>query len=302
MKSNSQKWLTNLFTGLLILTLALSDSGEALARTGGRIGGGSFRSSPSSPSRNYSPPAGGGYRSPSPGGGIGIPFLLPFFGFGGGFGSLFTILVFLALVNFAVNTLRNVSNSGGVSTARNQISLAQLQVGLLASARDLQPELDQIAREADTDSGMGRSQVLQEVSLALLRHPEYWVYGASSSETTNWQNAETRFNQLSLSQRSKFTEETLSNVNNQLRTTTPVGKNSQDTGEYIIVTILAATEDKLSLPDVNGESNMRQALQTIGGLASDRLIAIEVLWTPQAPGDILTKDDIIAEYPNLKLI
>ncbi|MEM8807222.1 MAG: DUF1517 domain-containing protein, partial [Cyanobacteria bacterium P01_G01_bin.38] len=35
---------------------------------------------------------------------------------------------------------------------------------------------------------------------------------------------------------------------------------------------------------------------------SDRLMAIEVLWTPQVSGETLTDDELIAEYPNLKLV
>ncbi|NEQ67693.1 MAG: hypothetical protein F6K21_19740, partial [Symploca sp. SIO2D2] len=98
----------------LILTLVLGNASSALAaRSGGRIGGGSFRV----PSRSYSVPN-GGYRAPvgggyyAPGGGFGFPFLLPFFGFGGGFGSLFSILIFLAIANFLVKSIRSASNGG----------------------------------------------------------------------------------------------------------------------------------------------------------------------------------------------
>jgi uncharacterized membrane protein len=47
---------------------------------------------------------------------------------------------------------------------------------------------------------------------------------------------------------------------------------------------------------------MRQVLQQVGAIGSDRLLAIEVLWTPQAEEDTLTTDDILAAYPNLKLM
>ena len=57
------------------------------AASGGRIGGGSFQT-PSSPrSQNYGSYGGNnfrGYGSGFRGGGIGFPFLLPIFGFGGG--------------------------------------------------------------------------------------------------------------------------------------------------------------------------------------------------------------------------
>ncbi|NEP58923.1 MAG: DUF1517 domain-containing protein, partial [Symploca sp. SIO2G7] len=203
----------------LILTLVLGNANDALAaRSGGRIGGGSFRV----PSRTYSVPN-GGYRAPvgggyyAPGGGFGFPFLLPFLGFGGGFGGLFSILIFLAIANFLVKSIRRASDGVEIGSYSNpKVSVARVQVGLLANARELQPELNELARTADTGSAVGRVQVLQESTLALLRHPEYWVYGGAQSQQTNLEAAEAKFNQLALTERSKFTRETLSNFNAQL--------------------------------------------------------------------------------------
>ncbi|MBD1808035.1 DUF1517 domain-containing protein [Microcoleus sp. FACHB-SPT15] len=306
----------------LIFTLVLGNASNALAaRTGGRMGGGSFRA-PSS--RTYSPP-GGGYRAPGggygggygygyPGGGIGFPFLFPFFGIGGGFGGLFGILIFFALANFLVQTFRRVGQGGDNDVpgySNPKISVARLQVGLLANARGLQKELNEIGLGADTGSAVGRAQLLQESTLALLRHPEYWVYGAAQSQQTALEAAEAKFNQLALAERSKFTEETLSNVNNQLREGTSKaalpGSGGQlvatdAPGEYIIVTILVGTEGKLELPTINSSDELRQAIRQMGSISSDRLLAVEILWTPQAEGDTLTTDDILAAYPDLKLV
>jgi uncharacterized membrane protein len=313
--------LKSLFVLGLIVTLVLGNANNALAaRSGGRIGGGSFRA----PSRTYSPP-GGGYRAPSggygggygygyPGGGIGFPFLFPFFGIGGGFGGLFGILIFFALANFLFQAFRRATTDGendvpGYSNPK--ISVGRVQVGLLSSARGLQKELDELGRSADTGSAIGRAQVLQESTLALLRHPEYWVYGAAQSQQTALEAAEAKFNQLALSERSKFTAETLSNVNNQLREGSSQASLPADggqlvtteaPGEYLVVTILVGTEGKLELPTINSSDDLRQALRQIGGISGDRLLAVEILWTPQAEGDTLTSDDLMAEYPDLKLV
>lgn len=310
--------LKSLFVCGLIFTLVLGNANNALAaRSGGRIGGGSFRA----PSRTYSPP-GGGYGSPSggygggyyPGGGIGFPFLFPFFGFGGGFGGIFGILIFFALANFLVQTFRRMGEAGENDVpgySNSKISVGRVQVGLLASARGLQKELDELGRRADTGSAEGRAQVLQEASLALLRHPEYWVYGATQSQQTALEAAEAKFNQLALTERSKFTAETLSNVNNQLTEGYSQASSPTDGGqivateapsEYIIATILVGTYGKLELPKINSSDDMLQALRQIGGISSDRLLAVEILWTPQAEGDTLTSDDLMAEYPDLKLV
>ena len=320
MSKKLQRFLKPLFKTVfilsLVLTLAFSHANDALAaRSGGRIGGGSFRM-PSS--RTYAPrtnmTSGGGYYAPY-GGGFGFPFLLPLWGFGGGFGGLFGIIIFFTMANFLVQTFRRVTNgeTEEVSYSSNpSVSVTRLQVGLLAQARDLQPELNRIAETADTNSPEGRSEVLQEASLALLRHPEYWVYAGGGTQQAKLNSAESQFNRLSLAERSKFSEETLTNVNNQLKAVlsqealsgedNPTRLISEGPGEYIIVTLLAATLGKCEIPAINSADDLRQALRQIGSLPSEQLLAIELLWTPQAEGDTLTSDDLFAEYPDLKLV
>ncbi|MCT7954232.1 DUF1517 domain-containing protein [Laspinema palackyanum] len=300
---------------VVVLVLGSADAAFA-ARSGGRIGGGSFRApsrSYSSPTRTYQPGAGGGYYPG--GGGFGFPFLLPFFGFGGGFGGLFSIFIVIALANFLMQAFRRAgSEETAESTNNPTVAIGQVQVGLLAEARGLQEELDKLAMSANTGSAEGRAQVLQEVSLALLRHPEYWVYGATQSEKTRLAVAEAKFNQLALAERSKVQEETLSNVNNQLRDgnatkALPTDENGElmttetaAPSEYIVVTLVVGTLGNLQLPTINGSDQMRQALSQIGGIGSEQLLAFEVLWTPQAKGDTLTTDDMLTYYPNLQLV
>lgn len=305
---------------VLVLSLAFGYAGDAQAATGGgRIGGGSFRAPAGrsySPSpRGYSAPGYGGYGGGYfPGGGFGFPFVFPVFGLGGGFGGLFSILIFLAVANFLVQSFRRSRSEddsldyGGASPT---ISVAKLQVGLLAEARELQADLNRIAQTANTSSTAGLAEVLQETTLALLRHPEYWIYGGSTVQQSRLEGAEAQFNRLLLSERSKFSGETLSNVNNQLKqaassalTVAEKGGDlaTQGPGEYIVVTLLVGTQGKLELPKINSSNDLRQAIQQIGGVSGERLLALEVLWTPQAEGDVLTSDDLLVEYPDLKLV
>ena len=298
----------------LVLALMFAQSGDALAaRSGGRIGGGSFRA----PSRGgYSAPnngygRGGGYY---PGGGFSPFFFLPFVGGGGG--SLLSLLVLISVGGFLLNTFRRVAGGDsfeGGDVYNPQVSIAQIQVGLLAQARDVQSKLDQLAETVNADTASGRMYLLQETSLELLRHPEYWTYGKTGVQLAKLDRAEAVFNQLSLNERGKFTTETLSKVNNQLRqaganaTLNSTGElatveQEQERAEYIIVTLLVAATRQLELPQINGESDLRQALQMLGSLDASAIVAIEAIWTPQANGDALTTDDILAYYPDLKLV
>lgn len=315
----------------LVLTLALSNADGALAaRSGGRIGGGSFRAPSRGPTysapRSYTPGPGGyrgGYGYGYGGGYAPSPFFfIPFLGGTGGLGGLFGILIFFAIANFLVSTFRRVgAGTDGESLGYDAysdnpaVSVAKLQVGLLAEARTLQADLNRIAEAADTSSSEGLTQVLQETSLALLRHPEYWVYAGSESQQTRLSAAESQFNRLALAERSKFGEETLTNFNTRrqlksandsaLTLAEPGGaltNTSQAPSEYIVVTILVGTQGKFQFPAINNTDELRRALSQIGAIPSEQLLAVEILWTPQAEDDTLTTDDMLAEYPNLKLV
>ncbi|KAM3096198.1 DUF1517 domain-containing protein [Phormidesmis sp. 146-12] len=309
-----KKLLKPLIAIALILTIALGHADGALAaRSGGRIGGGSFRAPSRTyapPSRTYAPPVGGGYGGgyyPG-GGGFGLPFVyLPFLGGGGG--GLFSLLIFFAIASFLVRSFRqNREDADELNYTNPAVSIARVQVGLLSEARNLQTDLDHIAQKANTDSSEGLAQVLQETTLSLLRHPEYWAYGGEESQQLRLEAAENQFNRLALSERSKFTAETLSNVNNQLKQSSALtvaekgALAEQDPGEYIVVTLLVATQGKLELPKINSSEDLRKALSQLGSVSSDRLMALEVLWAPQAEGDVLTRDDLLTEYPDLKMV
>ncbi len=313
--ASSSRWWRSLLALGLVAVLTLGTAGDALAaRSGGRMGGGSFRRSvPSQPSRA----PGGGYRG-GYGGGFGFPFLIPIFGFGGG--GLFSLLIMIAVFGFLANVVRNLLDQGGGGGGAIQrssggygrssvVSVAQVRVGLLAAARSLQQDLDRIAQTANTSTSAGRSQMLQETMLSLLRHPEYWVYGSAESDRTDIATAEAAFNRLSLAERSKFSAETVSNYNSGSARLGAAESQAiavaDDAGpsEYIVVTILVGTESRLDLPaTVESSDQMRQALSRLGAIAAEDLLTVEILWTPQAEGDTLTTDDIIENYPDLRLV
>jgi uncharacterized membrane protein len=300
----------------LVLTLVFAQTGDAFAaRSGGRIGGGSFRapsrSMPSNGGGGYNRGYGGGYGGGF-GGGFSPFFYLPFIGGGGG--GLLSLLVMVAVGGYLFQTFKRVTGGDSIDGAdvyNPQVSIAQIQVGLLADARNVQTKLDQLAQTINAETASGRMHLLQETSLELLRHPEYWTYGKTSTQQAKLDRAEAVFNQLSLAERGKFTTETLSKVNNQLRqadtnavlnSTGELATAEQERGEYIIVTLIVAATRPVQLPKINGDADLRQALQTLGSLDASALVAIEAIWTPQANGDALTTDDIMAYYPDLKLV
>jgi len=319
----------------LAASLVLAAPSDALAaKSSGRMGGSSFRSaapskSYSSPSSSYSSPS-SSYSSPSssysssstmstgpsmtsrsviaptivvPMGGYGYGM-----GMGYGYGNIVT-LAFIAIILLAfLDNIKEMLGGGGVQLGGDAIAVVKVQIGLLGMARDLQLDLEKIADKADTSTVEGLHYVLEETVLALLRNPEYCVYGyATSTSARGPEEAEDTFNEFSMDERGKLAEETLVNVNSRKRSSssfTAVGKDGEDGGinEYILVTIIAACDGGLKLPAVTDSAELRTALKRVGAIRADALQAVEVIWTPQEDGDTLTEEELLADYPMLNVL
>lgn len=309
MLKNLRQWLRPMVVVVLAALLFLIPASDVWARSGGRIGGGSFRSAPRMMPRSaprsapapYYPGYGGGF-----GGGLGFPLVFPFF-FGGG-GGLITLFLVLGAGSFLIRTLRSAEqDEDGMGGSPRKVQVYEVKVGLLASARNLQKEIDRLALEADTDTPDGLSRLVQDVSLSLVRHQDYWIYGQTDAKTLSLAQAEQAFNQASLQERSKFTAETLSKIGSrQLQKTQGSDLSQQDAeapSEYIVVTLLVASQGKAgTLPVVDSASSLRQSLTQLASVSAESLVAMEVLWTPQQAGDTLTADEMMAEYPQMRLL
>jgi uncharacterized membrane protein len=305
---------------VLALTLLVAQPSPSWAASGGRIGGGSFRSAPSMP-RNYGGGGygggyrggynGGGYRGGYGGGGIGFPFLIPIFGFGGG--GLFGFLVLMAVVGLLLNAVRGGGGQGnalpsgrggdlvGGGRPDGPVTISQLQVGLLATARELQTDLRRLAGSADTSRSAGLQALLQETTLALLRHPDLWVYANGEVGQVPFTSAEATFNRLSMAERSKLQREVTSNVGGQRFSDASVAAGDSDaSSDFIAVTLLVASRNRLNLKGAGSADQLRESLQQLGAVGADDLLAIEVIWQPEGAGEVLSTEELLTAYPQLQ--
>lgn len=324
---------------LLLALLVVGTPGLASAASGGRMGGSSFSKSGRSGgggggggggySRSYSAPRSSGYSGPSfsaPYYGPSLSPYSPLGGFGGGFGSYpsrgvykspgvsvgagsgFLNVLFFGMAGVFVwnliSTFLTDRAEGGLLGATTTTSVVRVQVGLLGLARTFQKDLDRIADRADTGTPEGLHFMLTETVLALLRHPDMVVYGHSTQSDVkkSAEEGERAFNAASLEERSKFDQETLSNVGNVRRRVSRALKAERFNNEYIVVTVLVAAEGKVQLPAINSMADLRAALSKLGSLTSDQVQAVEILWTPQDEDDTLTEQEVLRDYPRLRSI
>jgi uncharacterized membrane protein len=305
---------------------------EALAKSrGGRSGGGSFKSRSSSSrssnssstnrtsnSSNYRER--NSYRSTdntiiinnnsyhrsygySYGGGSSLLFLLIFFG----------VLVFIIYLVYAQNKAEREAKDrkyGAKVELENQeknrkVTISKLQIALMAEAITVSKQLSQLTLSIDTSTEVGLVELLQESIIILLRNSEYWTHVFSRSFNIKISEAEAAFNRLSVAQRSKFSMETVSNINGKF--CSYVDENSQQNSEsnqnlpaYIVVTILVGSAGKEPLfHRINSTEELKTTLEKLAILEGDDLMKLEILWTPQSENEFLTNDEFILEYTDM---
>ena len=158
-----------------------------------------------------------------------------------------------------------------------------------------------LAASADTSSNAGLQRVLQDTTLALLRHPDLWVYASAEVGQVPFAAAESTFNRLSMTERSKLSREVTSNVAGQKLADRPglVG-NADAASDYIAVTVLVASRSRLTLKALKADEDLRESLRLLGSVSSTDLLALEVIWQPEGAGEVLSTEELLTAYPNLQ--
>ena len=330
MKNNNndqKKWVPKaLLPAFLGAFYAFSspDPSHAL-QSGGRSGGSSFRSSGSSrsysapPSRSYSS---GPSRTYSSGPMINImPSYSPFgyspFGFSPfGFMPINLNVIILAGLAYAAYTI--LSNRVGGSDFSDSYgdgvvcgaSVMKLTVSLDADWNQNRNIMSQLSNLASKYSAMtdktDLAKLLSETSLALLRTRSDWTAASFSGENyreSNFQKAETSFQQLAIKERSKFEEETNGDSGNMLFRPTSVASGPKPT--QAVVSIVVALRGKSDIADLKlrGISDVSRCLEQLAADAltddGESVMALEVLWSPSSPELTLSERDLILDYPEL---
>lgn len=183
-----------------------------------------------------------------------------------------------------------------------KLTIVRQRVALLASAKDIQSDLIRMAERGDTDSSNGLAKILQETTLALLRHPDKVVYAWSDENKVSPDKAESLFNQFSIEERSKSSEEVLTNVSGQVSKSNFTTKDKVKDNEFILVSVLVATNGGLNLKPSDSVENLRENLVTLGSVSPDDLVALEVIWQPEGEYDVLTKEELLSLYPDLNIV
>ncbi|MEO0768057.1 MAG: DUF1517 domain-containing protein [Cyanobacteria bacterium J06649_4] len=180
------------------------------------------------------------------------------------------------------------------------VTVTQVQVALLASARHVQERFNEISTEYDWGTPNGLDMALKETVLTLLRSPEAWTHVSSSSKTIlTRERAKQHFDRLSMEERRKFEMESLVNVGGKVRKREIVTK-EEGPAEYIVATlIVGSADDRPLFETIHTAEELSNALEQLGSIAPNYLMVYEMLWSPQDFSDSLTYEEMLLHYPHM---
>ncbi|GFR45133.1 hypothetical protein Agub_g6513 [Astrephomene gubernaculifera] len=207
----------------------------------------------------------------------------------------------------------------GLQDASEPLTVVKVQVAMLERRPQLQAKLRELSSMIEVGQ-QGAWLILEEAILQLLQHQSHIEYASvSQQQLTSKKRAYTVFGQMSAEEAAKANREEAM-VRHMGETTDEegddfsvgallggimdgLGMRSHPAKEVMVVTLLLATRGRLNIEEkVTDWPQLRHALQQLTGLSSDRIMAIELLWTPRKNTDYLTRQQLERDYPDLVLL
>ncbi|BAF22785.1 FLUCTUATING-LIGHT-ACCLIMATION protein 1, chloroplastic [Oryza sativa Japonica Group] len=183
------------------------------------------------------------------------------------------------------------------------ISVVKLQIALggVAAAKSFQKDLNRIAERVQGSSRRWYKFILSDTISSLHRHKDYCISTSLSVDIKDSDSWNGHFKKISLEERGKFDEETLSNLEGVKRNKEYSTKMDGSKNEYIVLTILVATDGTMDFPKlITNAADLKVALTKLYSTPETGLEGIHVLWAPQDKDDILSKERMQKDYPYLK--
>ena len=218
-------------------------------------------------------------------------------------------------VKLADSTSSWAEAASATSALGSGTSVVQLSVALEVPNRDsptsILSVLDRLSQTARTDSRVGLQNLTNQVALELLRRKSSIVSAATRyKHHRDRTKAERDFNALSVQERGKFEQETVSKyggvdyTSGKAKTRLDQGGPASQATVAVVTLLLAIDGDSTKVPAINSIQDVEDALRRIAAdsKVDSCLQTAEILWTPEDRSETLTLRDVIADYPQLRAV
>ena len=220
---------------------------------------------------------------------------------------------FAAGVDVTLNDfLSSWTKSAATSALGSGTSVMQISVAMQVPNRDdlnsILSVLNRLSQTAKTDSRIGIQNLTSQVALELLRRKSSIISASSCyKHFSSRDKAQREFNGLSVKERGKFEQETVSKYGG-VDYSSPVSRLVDPAGNQetvaVMTLLLSIDGDSTKVPKIKTIQDVEEALRKIASdaMVDDCLQAAEILWTPEDRSETLTLHDVIADYPELRSV
>lgn len=188
------------------------------------------------------------------------------------------------------------------------VSLVRVQVALMSDGHDnLQHRLSELYSMIQLGQ-RGLWLILEETAVEVLKYQSSCKYASVVVEQVDSKTkAEETFS--AWAKQDSWQANTESQFGHEHQDETVKGGllakmfKSQPKSEVMIVTLVVAALGDLDIPETcSSWQDLRHTLQQLSGLTSDRLKAVELVWTPNKEGQYLTEEQLVQDYPDMTLL
>lgn len=219
------------------------------------------------------------------------------------------ILLIAALIVFVIvmTWIKRSWNPADRPAPPGSMDVSVVQIAIDWRARkELQDQLERLARGANTSSGEGLARLLRESAVALVRAQMSWLYAGAGDHACRLAPAEAErlFRQATSSAASRFQKEKIRNIAGA-KSEAPIDATARPhEGEGVVVVTLAvaARREIPDVGDVRDAGRLRVVLEDFAATSASDLVAMEVIWSPAEDADRMSTAELVTLYPELKKI
>ena len=197
------------------------------------------------------------------------------------------------------------------------VTVTQIQIAMIAENGEPKQSLSDIATKLDWSTSFGRNTALRATVQLLMTASEHWTHVNGNSTTVRSREyGKHQFENLSRVARSKFEEESLTNIDGNIQVSSASPRKSDGTAlidsidseegasdNYVIVTLIVGTaHDQPLLYGIKSADQLARKLGQLKAIEPDYLLMYELLWSPQNEQEILTAAELKDKYPNLNQV
>eukprot|EP00529_Nitzschia_sp_RCC80_P026675 CAMPEP_0113478464 /NCGR_PEP_ID=MMETSP0014_2-20120614/20770_1 /TAXON_ID=2857 /ORGANISM="Nitzschia sp." /LENGTH=286 /DNA_ID=CAMNT_0000371657 /DNA_START=117 /DNA_END=977 /DNA_ORIENTATION=- /assembly_acc=CAM_ASM_000159 len=196
----------------------------------------------------------------------------------------------------------------GITVGKIQIALQTPPGQDRTSPTSIFSLLEDHASSVDSDANEDLARMTNNVCLDLMRLEDQWVAACASSEwfsSNDSGKAESRYNDLSNLEASKFEKEYIPDDDDEDDDDDDGDSTSTSSSTLVVVSLVVEIQGDSTTFQGAGYSLVKTK-EVLASIASDALVddgycvnAVEIFWTPSDRDEVMTKQDMILDFPEL---